>query len=178
LNFQFFESLTAAEATEYLTEYLGSGRHWIAVSFPELDDTSPTLDLLVDAFQSLAETARLEPVGDPVEIVGEGASGPIRVQLGQPTEFDSHSRVAILNTSYLLGETVRRSSPSSLRWALGAPRTAEQMQPVVSGFRHGVELSTLLVAENLTRRVLRGLPARQVVVSTVARWAALVPSSP
>jgi hypothetical protein len=118
------------------------------------------VELLIDAFGSLAASARLEPLD---------ASGGVGA-----VEFDGDSRVEIVKVSYLLGEVVRGESPSTLHWGLGEANTAVQMQPVIRGFAHGLELSTMLVTSNLTRRMVDGQRVDEVVGATLHTWSSKI----
>ena len=61
----------------------------------------------------------------------------------------------------------------TLAWDMGNPETAEANMPVVSGFRAGVELAPMMVAENIFRRNV----GRDVLTDTrnvVETWRRLV----
>lgn len=46
-----------------------------------------------------------------------------------------------------------------MRWGVGDRDSAVQNQPVLEGFKSGVQLSPLLVTENLLRRLIEeGIP--------------------
>jgi hypothetical protein len=68
-------------------------------------------------------------------------------------EFDDGSKLLTLRAAYYFGESFVKSH-RSLVWTIGNPETAEANMPVVAGFRFGLEMAPILIAENLFRRVI------------------------
>jgi hypothetical protein len=54
---------------------------------------------------------------------------------------------------------------------VGDPETAQQNMPVITGFGNQLELSPILVTENLLRRALKGA-APDAIERAVNRWVA------
>ena len=84
-------------------------------------------------------------------------------------DLDEDSKVLALRGGYYLGEPFRVSHPG-LSWAVGNTETAEQGQPVITGFRFSMELPVLLVSENLFARALTSDPMGPDVRAVVAFW--------
>jgi hypothetical protein len=69
-----------------------------------------------------------------------------------------------------------RVSGGALRWGVGDRDSAVQNQPVLEGFKSGVQLSPLLVTENLLRRLIEE-PDPSVaddVDRAIATWQGLI----
>jgi hypothetical protein len=88
--------------------------------------------------------------------------------------FDDPSNVLILRASYYLGESFV-SEFSGLSWGLGNQETVEANMPVVVGFRHGLEMATLLVTENLFLRTLADPENPNGIETAVNSWRLSVP---
>jgi len=70
-------------------------------------------------------------------------------------DFDDPSKIVVLRFAYYMGECFVRNF-ADLLWSVGDVDTALKNIPVVSGFRGGLEMPPMLVAENLFRRMLKG----------------------
>ena len=74
-----------------------------------------------------------------------------------------------LRGEFYLGEAFRVSHPG-LSWAVGNTETAEQGQPVITGFRFSMELPVLLVSEIQFTRALAADPTGPDVRAVVSVW--------
>jgi hypothetical protein len=84
----------------------------------------------------------------------------------------------VLCGSYYLGESFVRQWPQRLRWTVGDRDTAVANHPVVTGFVRRMELSPLLVVENLFRRAQRDPENEEDIPMAISRWASFVPIGP
>lgn len=176
MDFGFFESLTFDQAQVVLDEYLVDGR--IGLDRVQSDASSPA-----DGWQlSLQGTTRFFQWVTPRLVTVRREPDVSLPQWIRDTpvyerglfDFDTDSASLVLVWSYHLGQTFVHLYPDRLRWATGAPGTAEVHQPVVVGFEHGMELSTLLVAENLFRRTLKEPEPTDFVTPAVEKWASFM----
>lgn len=174
MKFEFFESLSRVEAQKYLQNFLeveGKAFEGLAAEAAAdgllLNFTLPSLAPLYEWVATRAAVVSKEP--DPAlppwirstESYAEGLF-----------DLTPETSAAVMRTAYYLGETFRRQFPS-LHWGIGDPSTAEQQQPVVGPFQNGIEMSVILVTENLVRGMIKG-KGREIAERAFARWASSV----
>jgi hypothetical protein len=174
VKFQFFESLSRIEAEKYLQNFLEVEGEAFKVLAAEaaadgllLDFTLPSLAPL---YEWVAKRATVVPKApDPAlpSWIRDTES-----YAGGLFDLTPETSAAVMRTAYYLGETFRRQFPG-LSWGIGDPSTAEQQQPVVGPFQHGIEMSVILVTENLVRRMIKG-KGREIAERAVAHWASSV----
>jgi hypothetical protein len=98
------------------------------------------------------------------------------VQLVQPVpavgggEYEPDSVRTVIAAGYYLGEALRRAFPVQLGWTLGDPETADANQPVVRGFRNGIDLQPVRALEVFFRRILNHSIDRSVLGDRLAYW--------
>jgi hypothetical protein len=171
VNFQFFEGLSEADAKLYLERFLITGREPLGWLTREAASLGIDADLSVASITpvfgwltGLASAVPLEPdpaVPEWIRATPEYASNLF--------DLNEDSKVLALRGGYYLGEAFRVSHPG-LSWAVGNTETAEQGQPVITGFRFSMELPVLLVSENLFARALTSDPMGPDVRAVVAFW--------
>jgi hypothetical protein len=169
VNYAFFEKLTPVEAQDLLAQYLETeSAAWADLHVAA--DGVPA-DFSVDSVPSVLRwavarvaTVAVEP--DPAEPEWIRTSAPYLESL---FEFDQPSTSVVLAASYYLGESFVRTYPA-LRWATGDVNFALQNQPVVAGFHHDLELSPVLVTENLFLGIRQDPTKIEKLDRVVATW--------
>ncbi len=168
MDFEAFQSMTNAEAVEYLSSLLATER-------PIVDDISKaarekgvnfdyTLETLPECLKWLMRQMRMTAVPLPPDI-------PDWIRSTQPqglSEFDDESKSLILRGGYYLGECFARRP--GLSWAIGNPKFMFCNMPVITGFQNDQELPPLLVFENLCARVLERNQPNSVFDSVIDNW--------
>jgi hypothetical protein len=178
MDFAFFEKLSEEGARAFLENYRKVG----AKHLPDLEQLvarhGAALDFSVDSIR-----AAFEVVARQVDTVPTALDESLPAWMKNSEsfraglyEFSDDSRLLVLRLSYYLAETLIRASGEALRWGVGGPDTAVQHQPVVEGFRGVVQMSPLLVTENLLRRLIEEPDPRTAddVDRAVATWQGLV----
>jgi hypothetical protein len=181
MDFGFFERLSAEEAHAFLEEY----RATAAQNHPELaalmarDGHAADFSLtsIRPAFEVVARAVQTVPrESDPTLPAWITTQDSYRRGLYDIAEA---STGLILALSYYLAEAFIRASNGRLTWRIGDPDTAVQQQPVVSGFAHRIQMSPLLVSENLLGRLIEEPdPAvAEHVSEAVETWQNLIPGA-
>jgi hypothetical protein len=178
MHFEFFEGLSPADASQFLSNFLqvGSDR------FPKFADARLSEGVQCDF--SLGSIAPLM-----FSILPKLVSIPLRPDPSVPSwirntesyrdnlfDFDLSSKELIVTTSYYFGECFVRTFPQ-LRWATGDPETAQMNMPVVTGFRNGVEMAVMMICENLFARVFASPSKRGDFEIAIATWKDKVPQT-
>jgi hypothetical protein len=155
VNFTFFEQMSADEAHAFLADYCEYG----AANAPALYRAARVADVdgfalssLPLLFRSVARGATVLP-RDPDPELPRWITESESYAAGLYDLGESTAR-SVFVLSFVLGEAFVRAF--HLRWAIGDSATAEANQPVVTGFRAGVEMAPILVAENLVRSLVQG----------------------
>jgi hypothetical protein len=164
MDFPFFEGLSEEEARLFLANFLDvEGRTVEAL----LGDARRAADVGMP-FSVESASRVLRWLADQVRVTGHPPDPSLPVWLKGPAyarglvALDQPSRVLTLRGGYYLGETFVRSF-GSLEWAIGDREAAVCNQPVVRGFSSSLEMSPLLVCENLFLRIVAdGAPATEI----------------
>ena len=90
-------------------------------------------------------------------------------------ELTSASQSLVLRGAFYLGQSFVQEWPDRLRWATGDTETALMNQPVVAGFQHELELSPMLVVENLFHRLHSKPESEGDIAKAVEKWRSFVP---
>lgn len=174
MDFAFFEGLTRDEGREFLETFLrvegAAVRDMLTAAEKEGGIRG---DFTVESISPILRWAiqKLQPVlraPDPTlpAWIREGDSYA-RGLLG----LDEPSKILTLRCAFYLGESFVRSY-AELEWGVGDPETAEQNQPVVTGFADGIEMSPMLVCQNLFLRVAVDGASPEQIDRAVAFWSA------
>ena len=153
-NFEFFESLSAEEAERFKVRFLDEGARALAglrsdvqragvVAYLSIGSIVPVLTWLathVVAMRRPPDTS----VPDWIKTWPEYEKNAI--------DFDTPSKGIVIRAAYYLGESFVHEH-NALSWALGELDTAEEHQPVVTGFSGSAQMAVLLVATNLFARI-------------------------
>jgi hypothetical protein len=176
LDYAQFDTMSPEEAAELLRAYLATESQACADLVGLLADRDVRADYSVGSVPAVL-IATLEYVGtvpidpDPAEPEWIRNSAPYQESL---FDFDERSKPLVLAASYYLGESFVRSYPQRLSWATGDTDYAGANQPVVTGFRHGMQMSTIAVTESLYSRVIKNPAKLPDIERAVEHWMGLV----
>lgn len=172
-DFQFFERMSPEEARTFKERFLALGaggmQSLIADAKARGVDADFSLSGIVPMFEWLSTLMATTPRGPDPSVPEWIRTSPNYAK--NAFDFQEPSKTVILQAAYCLGESFVKTYPS-LRWAVGAPGTAEEGQPVVTGFRDNVEMSVLLVTTNLFARVVVDPSKRSDIKRAVDMWRA------
>lgn len=171
VNFAFFDSLTTAEAEDYLRRFLAEASRGCEELARQAEAAGLTTDYSV---QSIAPFMLWVLPQLQTAPVAEDSSVPAWIRQTREYrdglyEFTESSRVTVLRSAFYLGESFVRSFPQ-LRWGVGDADCAEKHMPAVVGFQHDLELAPIMVAENLYRRVICDRSTSQSIATAVEYW--------
>lgn len=88
--------------------------------------------------------------------------------------FDEDSNILLMRGAYFLGESFVRDN-SKLRWAVGNLDSAVKNMPVVTGFKHSMEMSPLMVLENVYKRMIVEGGSTDSISKLVKTWKSYSP---
>lgn len=174
MDFAFFEGLTRDEGREFLGAFLRAEgvavRGMLSAAEAEagirgdftVESISPVLRWAIQKIQTVPQA----PDPSLPTWIREGDSYA-RGLLG----LDEPSRILTLRCAFYLGESFVRTY-ADLEWGVGDPEIAERNQPVVTGFADGIEMSPMLVCQNLFLRVCVDRAPPEQVDRAVAFWSA------
>jgi hypothetical protein len=172
----FFDNMSPDEAAEFLHLYLSTESRACARLVGRARDRGVTADYSPDSVPDMFEwvfgfvrTVPLEPDMDEPEWIRTTPSYTASL-----FDFDEDSKPVVLAASFYLGESFVRTFPNHLSWATGDVNYIGANQPVVTGFRHGLEMSTVLVTENMFARVIKDRAKLPDIDRGVRYWTGLV----
>lgn len=154
MNFGFFLSLSELEAREFLERYLQVESENIGTILLRCRAEGIRCNYTVDSVPGVfhwihARLKKTKTKPDPEMPDWILDSDSYWKYL---FEFDAPSNVLILRASYYLGASFVNEF-KCLHWTIGNKDTIEANMPVVSGFKHCMQMATIMIAENLFRRV-------------------------
>jgi hypothetical protein len=171
MNFAFFDSLTTADAEDYLRQFLREA----SCGFGELAEQAKSACLTTAySIQSIAplmlwvlpQLQTIQKSEDPTVPAWIRQTKQYRDGL---YEFTESARILVLRSAFYLGESFVRTFPQ-LRWGIGDEDYAEKHMPVVAGFKSKLELAPILVAENLFCRLISDRSTSQSVATAMEHW--------
>lgn len=171
MKFEFFDSMTSAEADNFLQEYVSTERQALEEVRRHVERSGVSVDMTLDSIEPVFGwiAARLRTLArDPDPSLPWWIRETESYQ-GGLLEFDEASNVLIMSASFYYGETFVHYSPT-LSWGVGRGDTALKNMPVVDGFSHRLQLPPILIAENLFIDILSGSKGLEAVGQTVATW--------
>lgn len=155
MDFAFFESISRAEAKEFLDEFLTTERANIAILISRVEQARIVVDFSINSVPAVLRWASKQIQTVPQRL-DESVPPWIRETEDfkqNAFDFDEPSKGLVLRSAYYLGESFVRTVPS-LRWDIGDPETAEQNMPVVTTFKYDNEMAPILIVENMFRRAI------------------------
>ncbi len=176
MDFQFFELLTEEEAKAFLENYLNAERRAVGALIADLRKNGIVADYSIKSIVPVFEWIQKRIKTVPKEIDGKL---PEWIQVSDIYlkglfDFEGNSKILVLRASYYLGECFVRYS-RKLKWATGNRDTFEQNMPVVTGFKYGVEMATMMVADNLFHRIVIQKGAIKDIEIAIKAWLSDVP---
>ncbi|MBK9165160.1 MAG: hypothetical protein IPM21_14850 [Acidobacteria bacterium] len=176
MKFGVFEAMAKEEAQEYLEEFLafgkGSAIEILEQNLHFSDDVNFTVESLPNILKALIPTLRTIPKeADPN--VPEFIRKTEDYKKGL-FDFDDTSKLVVLAAGYYLGETFVRSFPL-LKWTTGNIELLEGNMPVVAPFKNSIEMSPIMVIENLFAGVVSGIRQITAVDRAIVMWVNLTP---
>ncbi len=174
MEFDFFDSLTNEEARTYCARFLKCER--TAVEGMEADARVQGLSLDY-SLESVPRVLYWLLDGVPANHVPVPLSEPWWVRQCHKEgilEFEGDARVAILRAAFYLGECFVRAFPT-LSWSTGDAESMENTMPVVTGFRHHVEMAPIMVCEVICQRIYERRESLEGLRAMVQAWTSDVP---
>ncbi|HET6889475.1 MAG TPA: hypothetical protein VFH31_00105 [Pyrinomonadaceae bacterium] len=171
MNFQFFDSLNAAEATEFLNTFLDTERKAVEEIISAARSEGVYADLSVASVPEVLKcvVGKLTTVPRlPDETVPSWIRETDSYSRGL-FDFDETSTVVILRAAYYLGQSLVNHS-ERLSWSVGNIETAEKNMPVITGFTFELELAPIMVVENLFRRIIADGAAYDAIDQAMNYW--------
>lgn len=171
-----FEAMSNEEAQKYLDEFLVFGDSSGIGILEEKLHFTVDLDFAIDSLpimlKTLIPTLRTIPKeADPN--VPEFIRKTEDYKKGL-FDFDDTSKLVVLAAGYYLGETFVRSFPL-LKWTTGNKEYLEGNMPVVAPFKNNIEMSPIMVIENLFAGVVSGIRQIASVDRAIVMWVNLAP---
>jgi hypothetical protein len=177
VDFAAFERMTAAEAEEFLGHFRDIEADRMPSLVAEAREAGLTADFTVDSVAPLLLWLQRRTERVPIA-ADESLPEWLRTDesyIRSLFDLTSESKTLVLRGAYYLGQSFVQEWPHQLRWATGDTETALMNQPVVAGFQHELELSPLLVVENLFHRLHSRPESEGDIVKAVDKWRSFVP---
>jgi hypothetical protein len=171
MNFKFFESLTKAEAQEYLDEFLAFG-HGRGIEILEkhvhftvdIDFSLESISTIFKLLLPILRTIPREPDLSLPDFIRNTDSYKLKL-----FDFDEESKSIVLVGAYYLGESFVRSN-KQLSWATGNTKFAEGNMPVVAKLKHKSEMAPILIAENMFGGIVAGTRKEDSIDIAIEAW--------
>jgi hypothetical protein len=182
MDLQFFDSLSAAEATEFLHNFLNTERKAVEEMINDARSEGVVADFTVASVPGVLKwvVGKLTTVSRlPDERVPSWIRATETYKSGL-FDFDESSTVAMLRGGYYLGQSFVNHS-ELLSWDIGdssivdGTKSAKQNMPVVKGFSFNLELAPIMVVENLSRRIKRQAAGNEAIDQAINYWLDKVP---
>lgn len=175
MNFAFFESLSLLEAQDYLARFLSETRRGFDQLAPEAQADGLLVDYSIESVPPLILwlIPKLQTFPLPEDPTVPMWIRQTREYAAGCYDFTESARIQILRTAFYFGEAFVRTFPQ-LRWGVGNQNSAEKNMPVVRGFRSAIELSPLLVVENMHRRSSLHRPTLESIYAILEKWKSYV----
>jgi hypothetical protein len=182
MDFQFFESLSHAEAVVFLNNFLNTERKAVEEMIVGARSEGVHADFTVASVPPVLKWVVGKLTTVPL-IPDETLPSSIRetdTYSSSLFDFDEPSRVVISRAAYYLGQSFINYS-ALLSWSvgdsrrIGKPKTVHQNMPVVTGFTFDLELAPIWVVENLSRRIIRQAAGNEAIDRAVEYWLGKVP---
>ena len=173
MDFAFFDSISTDEGFAFFDAFLRAERSAVPHILEAARQQGISTDFSVETLPCVMRWA-LSQVETRPKAADSSLPSWITTTDGYKRglfEFSEQSKPLILRIAYYFGECFVRSF-EGLRWSVGNPDTAQRNMPVVIGFGNDVELSPILVTENLFKRVLSGEAESDAIDRAVKRWVA------
>ena len=165
MRFDLFQTMSPKEAEELLADFLRSGREMLRES--RIDLATIRLDELAKELAFLASQT---------QFIGKSPDHSLpRFLLDNPVyrdglfEIAPESRRLVICAAFLMGEWLVLTY-RALRWTTGDMSFATGAMPVVAGFQFKKEMPTLLIAENIFRKLKHQPLSSELFHKSLQRW--------
>ena len=176
MDFAFFESLTPQDAQTFLERYLEVEGEATRGMIPSVQEEGIVMDYSLASVPFFLKwiLRRIQTVpGKADETLPTWIRESDSYKRGL-VDFAEHAKPLVMRASYYLGESFVRQY-GSLSWGVGEPETMEHNMPVVTGFRHELEMAPILVAENIYLSILGQGASVACIDRAVSHWQKMVP---
>lgn len=177
MDWKFFESLSKLEAKRFLENFLAveseNTKHLIKQS--QIDGLK--VDFSIDSIEPLFKWVinRVDTIErDPDETLPEWIRKSTSY-LENLFDFNEPSKILIMRIAFYLGEVFVRKY-GTLSWSTGNRESAVQNMPVVTGFKHRIEMAPILVSENTISRIVVNPEKTSEIAMMIDSWENLVRS--
>ena len=171
MDFDFFNSLSADSANLFLQNFLEKEKIGFALMTDELRQCNINVGFCIDNIEPvlvwLFEKLKTIP-SIPDESLPDWIRNSDSYRQGL-FSFDEASNILILRAGYFLGECFVHDNPK-LHWATGNVDSAVKNMPVVTGFRRGMEMSPLMVLENVYSRMIADSASTDSISKLIKTW--------
>lgn len=178
MDFGFFDRLSEADARRFLRNFLDREKEGFASMEPELCSDGIDTRIQMDNVESVLRwiLSRLRAIRREPD-----ASLPSWIRstshcVNGLIDFDVPSKVLVLRAAYFLGQAFVECYPD-LSWTIGNSESAVKNMPVVAGFRSSMEMSPIMVTENVYKRILADGAPVEDLSRMIQSWKGKVPVS-
>jgi hypothetical protein len=171
MDFEYFDRLTEEEARLFLRKFLFEESRTIEYFIADAKNEGLICDYSFSSIPKCGEWA-----------IDKVHTNPIEPDLNLPKwilesetyakglfELDENSKILVLRFAFYFGECFRRNY-EGMEWSIGDINTAVKNMPVIIGFKKDIELSSILVVENLFNRILAGDGDTSGIKKAVETW--------
>ncbi|MFT3823540.1 MAG: hypothetical protein QM731_06445 [Chitinophagaceae bacterium] len=157
MDYAFFEKLSKQQAVAYLNSFRNEvGKDFLSL-YSQLEEAGIPVDYSFNSLEqvfvwAIAQMKTIPRKED--ENVPEWIRKTESYQKGL-FSFDEPSRILISRVAYYLGECFIKNY-QQLSWTTGDTNYMGANMPAVAGFKKKMELSPLVIAENLVSRIVKG----------------------
>jgi hypothetical protein len=174
MDYESFHAMSAEVAHAYLDRFLEVERTEIAETAALAANDGVQFDYsietLPDCLKWMAKRVRIYRTPLPEEV-------PDWVKQTHPqglTDFDDDSKTILLRASYYFGECLARLP--GLRWTTGDVEYMQMNMPVIAGFKDSDELPSMVVVENMFKKLAADGAPESGIDATIDVWLSKVPS--
>jgi len=171
MNFEFFENLSIEEANSFLQNFLIEEERELFSMKGDLAEADISLEFDLKCALALLHWTLNSLITLPEK---EDDSLPSWIKSSSSYknglfQFDEPSKLLILRSAYYMGECFVRSN-SKLRWGVGDVTSAVKHMPVVTGFNNSMEMSPIMILENVFSRILANESTDEAIEKMLDTW--------
>lgn len=170
----FFEKLKKKEAEQLLKYFLENESKNFEKFKIIFSEEGITVDFSMDSIIQVFEWMKMN-----VKVIPRNEDESLPDWIRQSDSYkkglfslDETSNKALLHISYYLGECFINKF-DKLSWNIGRKGSSDFNMPVVTGFRHKMELAPILICENLLRRLIKG-DDLETVKTALNQWESFI----
>lgn len=171
MNFELFHNLSNDDAAKFLAAFLDNGNHWVLTIKSELSKDEVNLNFDLNDIEAVMDwfAHKLKVIPDsPDQSLPDWIKNSSSYKQSL-FSFDEPSKDLILKGAYYFGESFVKSNPR-MSWNVGDKKSAVKNMPVVKGFNKSIEMSPIMVIENLFNRILHDGASSNDVQKIIGTW--------